>query len=98
MTEPKPNVWFEARVESADDTQALKAEGIRLDRRTRMMFDAHHVFINGESFSASGRDATVMRSLANTRFLSARDVGKLSSQALVLLTAWWAAGWLNAQT
>ena len=95
MTEPKPNVWFEARAESADDTQALKAQGIRLDRRTRMMFDAHHVFINGESFSAAGRDASLMRVLANERALSARELGKLSGQALVLLTAWWAAGWLQ---
>lgn len=96
MTEPKPNVWFEARVASAGDVQTLKAQGIRLDRRTRMMFDAHHVFINGESFTASGRDATLMRSLANTRCLSAREVGKLSAQALALLAAWWAAGWLQA--
>jgi 50S ribosomal protein L16 3-hydroxylase len=96
MTEPKPNVWFEVQSESAQDALTLKAQGIRLDRRTRMMFDAHHVFINGESFSASGRDATLMRSLANTRRLSARDVGKLSVQALMLVTAWWVAGWLQA--
>ena len=96
MTEPKPNVWFEVQAESAQDALTLKAQGIRLDRRTRMMFDAHHVFINGESFSASGRDATLMRSLANTRRLSARDVGKLSVQALMLVTAWWVAGWLQA--
>lgn len=98
MTEPKPNVWFEARAESDGDAQALKAQGIRLDRRSRMMFDAHHIFINGESFSASGRDATLMRALANTRYLAARDVAKLSAQALVLLTSWWVAGWLNVQT
>ncbi|MGB4360051.1 MAG: cupin domain-containing protein [Rhodoferax sp.] len=96
MTEPKPNVWFEVQSESGQDALTLKAQGIRLDRRTRMMFDAHHVFINGESFSASGRDATLMRSLANTRRLSARDVGKLSVQALMLVTAWWVAGWLQA--
>jgi len=98
MTEPKPNVWFDARAESADDTQAMKAQGIRLDRRTRMMFDAHHIFINGESFSASGRDATLMRALANARHLTGRDVARLSAQALVLLTSWCAAGWLDAQS
>lgn len=95
MTEPKPNVWFEARVASAQDAQTVKAQGIRLDRRTRMMFDPHHVFINGESFSASGRDATLMRVLANERALSARDVCKLSPQALTLVTAWWVTGWLQ---
>ena len=95
MTEPKPNVWFEARVAFAQDAQTVKAQGIRLDRRTRMMFDPHHVFINGESFSASGRDATLMRVLANERTLSARDVCKLSPQALTLVTAWWVTGWLQ---
>lgn len=97
MTEPKPNVWFEVRTASAKEAQALKARGIRLDRRTRMMFDAHHIFINGESFSASGRDATLMRALANGRILSGREVAKLSAQAFELLTSWCAAGWLEAQ-
>jgi 50S ribosomal protein L16 3-hydroxylase len=32
-----------------------------LDRRTRMMFDEQHIFINGESYRASGRDAQLMR-------------------------------------
>jgi 50S ribosomal protein L16 3-hydroxylase len=98
MTEPKPNVWFEAHVESTEDLQAIKQKGIRLDRRTRMMFDAHHIFINGESFSASGRDATLMRVLANTRNLSARDAAKLSEQAHALAASWRAAGWLSERT
>lgn len=97
MTEPKPNVWFEARSAPPKEGQALKTRGIRLDRRTRMMFDAHHIFINGESFSASGRDATLMRALANDRMLSGREVAKLSAQAFELLTSWCAAGWLEAQ-
>ena len=97
MTEPKSNVWFDARALSPEDGQALQTLGIRLDRRTRMMFDPHHIFINGESFSASGRDATLMRALANNRVLSGREVVKLSAQAFELLTSWCAAGWLEAQ-
>ena len=97
MTEPKPNVWFEARTVSVKDRQTLQSRGIRLDRRTRMMFDAHHIFINGESFSASGRDAISMRALANARMLSGREVGRLSAQALTLLTSWCVAGWLEEQ-
>lgn len=97
MTEPKPNVWFEARLVPPKEGKVLHTRGIRLDRRTRMMFDAHHIFINGESFSASGRDATLMRALANDRMLSGREVAKLSAQAFELLTSWCAAGWLEAQ-
>ena len=29
------------------------------------MYDVHHVFINGESFRASGRDAKLMQALAD---------------------------------
>ena len=41
MTEPKPEVWFDTGLERGLDA------GLRLDRRTRMMYDERHVFING---------------------------------------------------
>ncbi len=95
MTEPKPNVWFEAGDGAAESS--LADRGLRLDRRTRMMFDDHHVFINGESYRASGRDAAVMRELANTRALDQKQTQKLSAQALQLVLSWAQAGWLHAQ-
>jgi 50S ribosomal protein L16 3-hydroxylase len=92
MTEPKPNVWFEA-TPAAD--LARGEQGVQLDRRTRMMFDAKHVFINGESFRASGRDALLMRTLANQRVLSAKDLTKVSRQASELVQTWVNDGWLH---
>jgi len=92
MTEPKPNVWFEAL---ETDTVFLAGSSVKLDRRTRMMFDAHHIFINGESFNAGGRDAALMRALANERQLAASDVKKLTQQAKVLVSGWAVAGWLR---
>ena len=89
LTEPKPQVWFESG--DGDVTQ-----GVRLDRRTRMMFDGRHVFINGEAFRASGRDAALMRQLANLRMMAPRDVARLSEGARELLTEWCEAGWLRA--
>lgn len=94
LTEPKPNVWFDAVEPSDGMAQALHARGCRLDRRTRMMFDAQHIFINGESFTASGRDALLMQMLANERLLLDKEVGKLSAQAFELLVSWVEAGWL----
>jgi 50S ribosomal protein L16 3-hydroxylase len=94
MTEPKASVWFDAVEPSDELTQALPMRGCRLDRRTRMMFDAQHIFINGESFVASGLDATLMRALANERGLPAKDIGKLSPEAFELLVTWVEAGWL----
>jgi 50S ribosomal protein L16 3-hydroxylase len=90
LSEPKPDVWF-------DDGNALAPSGaVRLDRRTRMLFDAHHVFINGESYLASGRDAQVMHTLANERILSPTDTKRLSAPARALLADWCEAGWLHA--
>jgi 50S ribosomal protein L16 3-hydroxylase len=90
LSEPKPAVWFEPG-------DALgKGASVRLDRRTKMLYDARHVFINGEAFVASGRDAALMRRLADARALSTQDVAKLSSAARDLLADWAAAGWLHA--
>ena len=89
MTEPKPRVCFD---EPAAD---WSLGGVVLDRRTRMMYDRHHVFINGESFLAGGADARLMRELADRRTLSAGRVLKASDDAQSLLGQWFEAGWLH---
>lgn len=89
LTEPKANVWFETGA-AATLTQALA-----LDRRTRMLHDEHHIFINGESYLASGRDAALMNRLADDRRLSAMDLRRASAAAHELLLAWSEAGWLH---
>ena len=91
MTSLKPQVWFEE-----SDAELSKATGIMLDTKTRMMYDADHIFINGESYRAKGADAVLMQLLADQRQLSAHALRKASQGALVLLTDWQAAGWLHA--
>ena len=91
LTEPKSNVWFEPGPEG------VLLEQVVLDRRTRMMYDADHVFINGESYRAAGRDATLMRQLADQRTLGPRDLARASDGALELLSSWCDAGWMHAQ-
>jgi 50S ribosomal protein L16 3-hydroxylase len=66
-----------------------------LDRRTRMMFDDDYVFINGESYRASGRDAVVLRQLADRRCLGADDLRRVGPDVLSLLACWCEAGWLH---
>lgn len=89
MTEPKPKVWFE------EPMAAWVPGAVALDRRTRMMYDAHHVFINGEAFRAGGRDARLMRELADRRVLGTSAVRRASPGAQALLADWHAAGWLH---
>jgi 50S ribosomal protein L16 3-hydroxylase len=61
-----------------------------------MLFDDKHIFINGESFTASGRDARIMRTLANQRQLSAMEAKPLSDAARDLLGDWVQSGWVHA--
>ena len=89
MTEPKPRVWFD----EPDDQWVPGA--VRLDRRTRMMYDDRHIFINGESFRAGGADARLMQTLADQRALDARQVARASEDAKALLQDWFEAGWLR---
>jgi 50S ribosomal protein L16 3-hydroxylase len=90
LTEPKPNVWFEPA------QAGVMLESVALDRRTRMMYDDRHVFINGESYRAAGRDAALMRRLADERRLGARELARASDAALELLSTWCEAGWAHA--
>ena len=90
LSEPSAGVWF-------DEAQRMVSGlGLQLDARTRMLYDDRHVFINGESYRAAGRDARLMRSLADRRGLSAAQVAQLSPGALVLLEDWAEEGWLKA--
>src|SRR5574344_176649 len=91
LTEPKANVWFESG-QAPEAGQALV-----LDRRTRMMYDEKHIFINGESYRASGRDAALMRRLADARTLSATEWARASEGAQELLSAWCEDGWVRVQ-
>jgi len=90
LTEPKANVWFDA----ADSVGDLSA-GVVLDRRTRMMYDQRHIFINGQSFRAGGRDAQLLKSLADTRTLSAQQIDALSEAARDVMQEWQEDGWLK---
>lgn len=87
LTEPKSSIWFEG-------AKAVTMIGrVVLDRRTRMMYDDHHIFINGEGYRAAGRDATLMRRLADQRQLEAAECARLGAQAKALLQSWCEAGW-----
>ena len=88
LSEPKPGTWFD-RVDAPAPAGAL----LRLDRRTRMLYDRRHVFINGESYRPGGRDATLLRRLADARSLDAGALRELGREARRWLDDWHAAGW-----
>ena len=90
LTEPKAHVWFEPR-----QRPALGRWGLRLDARSRMMYDDEHIYLNGDSFRASGRDRRLMRKLADQRSLSTADVSLLSAGAVDTVHDWIESGWMH---
>ena len=87
LSEPKSGTWFAA------GAAPIGGAGIALDRRTRMLYDDRHVFVNGEALRAGGRDATLLRRLADERRLDAKSVAQASAAARALLAEWLRAGW-----
>jgi 50S ribosomal protein L16 3-hydroxylase len=93
LTEPKPQVWFDP----APDAPATGG-AVRLDARTRMLYDDRHLFVNGESWRVGGRDARLLRTLADTRRLTAADRRRLGTQAQATLAEWLDDGWAHEES
>lgn len=89
LTEPPSTVWF------TPSASPQSAGGVRLDPASRMLYDKAHVFLNGESWQASGRDATLMRRLADVRELCAEELARASDAARELILQWLEDGWLH---
>ncbi|MDE2368676.1 MAG: cupin domain-containing protein [Burkholderiales bacterium] len=89
LSEPKAQVWFDAA------GGAPAGEALRLDRRTRMVYDERHIYINGEALRAGGRDAKLMRRLADLRCLTTAERGRLSAEAADAVAGWVEAGWAH---
>ncbi|MFX8223333.1 winged helix domain-containing protein, partial [Acinetobacter baumannii] len=66
-----------------------------LDRRSRMLYDDRHVYLNGEAWRAGGADARLMRRLADCRRLEAAQWQRASADARALLSQWAEDGWLR---
>jgi len=92
LSEPKPGTWFERA-----EVSVVPASTIALARRTRMLYDERFVFVNGEAYRAGGRDATLMRELADRRRLAATSVASASVAARDLLADWLSVGWCVAE-
>jgi 50S ribosomal protein L16 3-hydroxylase len=93
LSEPKPGTWFDA----APAGTSVHAPVV-LDRRSRMLYDDRHVFLNGEAYRAAGADAKIVRRLADRRRLSALELEALGADARVLLAQWLEAGWLRHES
>ncbi len=95
LTEPKPQVWFDSPKDAQTTPTLRRGKGVRLDRRSQMLYDRTHIYLNGESWKASGDDARWMRRLADNRALSSAELKQVSADVLDLLNDWLSAGWVH---
>ena len=95
LTTPKPQVWFESPQASlASLRRACQQTGCRLDRRSKMLYTAQAVFINGEAVSAELAPSGLLRTLADQHRLSALQLKDATTGELAVLAQWCAQGWL----
>lgn len=98
LSEPKANVFFDHPVRPlslARFKQAACMKGIRLSRKTRMLYRGKHVFINGESFAATRGDKALLAILADARNLEAEAISRASPDVMETLHLWYEDGWLE---
>ncbi len=97
LSEPKPSVSFDAPdkplTAARFRTQAARG-GLRLHRKTRMLYRGKYLFINGESFRAGVADLALMRRLADQRRLGPAELAGASEDLLESLHQWHDDGWL----
>lgn len=95
LTTPKPQVWFEGmQASSANLRRACLQTGCRLDRRSKMLYTAQSVFLNGEAVPAELAASALLRELADQHSLSALQLKGATKDELAALAQWCAQGWL----
>jgi 50S ribosomal protein L16 3-hydroxylase len=98
LSEPKPSVFFESPDKPLSFARFMtqaKKRGVRLSRKTRMLYRGSHVFVNGESFSAGRADKACLVSLANLRMLDGAGVSAASTDVAEALYTWYEDGWVT---
>jgi 50S ribosomal protein L16 3-hydroxylase len=61
-----------------------------------MMYDAKHVYLNGDSWRVAGKDAKLLRKLADARRLDVADLIAISPELKGALGQFIEQGWAHA--
>ncbi|WP_193727625.1 cupin domain-containing protein [Paraburkholderia franconis] len=99
LSEPKPSVVFDPPERPLDEARFVRRamkEGVRLDRKTVLLYDNRSYYLNGEESRLAGVKNWVIE-LADNRSLSAKRFVTLSPQSSMtaLLHEWYRAGWIQ---
>ncbi len=98
LSEPKHNVFFTGPAKplllGKFNDSAVK-KGIKLSRKTLMLYRGKNLFINGESFSVGRADKTTLETLANERALDGAAIAAASDDVQEALYTWYQDGWVE---
>jgi len=99
LSSPKSSVIFDPLARTVTSKKffgMLQKTGIKLHRKTRMLYRGKYLFVNGESFLVSGKDLACLKSLAYQRFLRPESIVNASQDLIDSLNHWYNIGWLAA--
>lgn len=102
LSEPKPNVFFDAPdapLDRAAFNKHTNRHGVALNPKSRLLFAGKRFFINGEAFTPAAGETAALRQLADQRRLApARQSPPLPATLRERLYDWYEAGWLEIDT
>ena len=97
LSELKPTVFFNpprpAWSVARFNKSAVK-QGIKLSRKTKMLYRKNHVFINGESFAMNREDKKLLVDLADVRELEGMTIAAASENVMDAFYIWYTDGWV----
>lgn len=99
LSEPKPSVVFDPPQRPLNEVRFMQLAskvGIRLDRKTNLLYDRRFFFLNGEQMRFVGSKKWLF-DLADARCMSAKRFVTLSDDSSVTarLHEWYCAGWIQ---
>ena len=86
LTEPKPHVVLDApeiALSAAAFARLATRHGVELELRTRILYDAEHIFINGEAHALLRGVGSSLKKLADQRALPASALAKAESKPML---------------
>ena len=100
LTEPKPEVVFThpPRRPRPAFERRVGRDGVRLDRRTQLLYDDARYYLNGDDALLPDRDRPALRRLADRRLLTAKECATLAPETMDLLHDWHRHGFLAETT
>ena len=96
LSDPKPQVAFERPAPALENRafgRTLQTAGLRLDRRTQLLYRSGNLYINGETLQAEGEDRILLHRLSDRRCLQPGT--RLSKPAHLILYRWYVYGWAH---